>query len=309
MPELPLISVLVITYNGAAYIQRQIDTILQQTYTHIEVVIADDASTDNTVALLQNLYGNLPHVRIIANEQNVGYIKNFENALAYCKGTYICFSDQDDIWLMHKIATLYAHIGDKMLVYSDSLMVNEHEESIGKKLSDVSNMYTGSDTRGFILWNVVWGHTMMVHRSLLDYSLPIPAYTPHDIWLAFRACTLGGIVYVDEVLTHYRRHTGNVTVTPIVKAKNEKSRPYSQRYQEYLEKLNWIELGVAYDTQLRAFYTRLLYLFKQKEKGWFVWPLFFFLVAHRKALFRFRNKKWISQILELRKQSRGERKD
>ncbi|HAI84001.1 MAG TPA: glycosyltransferase family 2 protein, partial [Chitinophagaceae bacterium] len=106
MPELPLISVLVITYNGAAYIQRQIDTILQQTYTHIEVVIADDASTDNTVALLHNLYGNLPHVRIIANEQNVGYIKNFENALAYCRGTYICFSDQDDIWLLHKIATL-----------------------------------------------------------------------------------------------------------------------------------------------------------------------------------------------------------
>jgi glycosyltransferase involved in cell wall biosynthesis len=306
MQEMPLISVVMCTYNGSLFLREQIDSILAQTYPNIELVISDDASTDNTVAIL-NEYSSDPRVRIYTTEKNRGYMNNFVHAFSLTKGAYISLSDQDDIWLPHKVETLYKAIGHKMLSYSNSLMIDEHGNCLNKKLSDTSIMYTGDDSRGFIFWSTIWGHTILIRKELLEYSLPIPSNTPHDIWLGFRACTLGGIVYVDEVLTHYRRHSNNVSVTPITKSQNTKSRKRDERMEEYYNKLNWIELGLKYDAKLKDFYSTLHRLYTKRLEGRFVWRLFFFMVWHHKALFRFRRKKLLSQIIELRKQARGQK--
>src|SRR6478609_835146 len=138
----PLISIVLCSYNGAKFIDEQIQSLLQQTYPNLEIIISDDASTDGTQAILKK-YKTHPAFKIFLQQTNLGPIKNVAFALQQAIGSFIAFCDQDDIWLPQKIETLHAQIGDDLLVYCDSELVDEHGQSLHKKISDVRNMYTG----------------------------------------------------------------------------------------------------------------------------------------------------------------------
>lgn len=290
------------TYNGERFLQAQIDSLLQQTHTNMEIIISDDHSADRTKEILAT-YGNDRRFRITCQPQNLGAIANFEFAASQAKGEYICFCDQDDIWLPEKIEKLYKAIGHHWLVYSDSILIDEEGQSLQKQLSQLRNMYSGNDTRGFIFNNVVWGHAMLINKKLLPYVLPIPAGIPHDIWFAVKATTLGGIQYLDLPLTLYRQHAKTVTTTIPQKAT---TRPYQKRYHDFEEKLHWISLLRDTDKEHASFYTELHHLYSLKAKGQFVWSLFFFMLKHQQPLFVFTNKNLLSRVVEIRKQSRGE---
>jgi len=302
----PLVSIILCTYNGEKFLKEQLDSLINQTYSNFEIIVSDDCSTDNTRIVL-NDYAHISNVHLYYKKQNEGYIKNFETAASLCNGTFIAFSDQDDIWVPNKIETLVNNIGTYLLVYSDSLLVNELGESLNKKLSDISVMYSGKSTRGFILWNVVWGHTMLIKKELLECCLPIPNNIPHDIWMAFKATTLSGIVYVNEVLTYYRQHSNTVTRITYNKDQVAKRRAYEERFKEFETKLNWFKIMRDHERfEEKTFYTNLVNFYAEKNKA-FSWKLFFFMLKHHKDLFMFRRKKLLSQIIEIRKQSRFER--
>lgn len=276
---------------------------LRQNWANLEIIISDDASTDSTRAILASYRGDT-RFRIFLQEKNLGAVGNFDFAVRQAKGDFIAFSDQDDAWLSEKISTLYHAIGDAWLVYSDSLLVDEHGNSLDKQLSGLRNMYTGRDTSGFVFSNVVWGHAMMISRLLLEKALPIPDAVPHDIWFAATAASQTGIRYVDAVLTHYRQHSHTVTTTIAQKAT---ARPKEKRYHDFENKLRWIRLLHLHAApSLQPFFARLEKLYAEKSKGRFVWPLFFFLLKHQHQLFRFTRKKYISRVIEIRKLSRGE---
>lgn len=164
-------------------------------------------------------------------------------------------------------------------------------------------MYSGNDTRGFILSNVVWGHAMLINQKLLPYSLPKPAQIPHDIWFAVKATELTGIQYLDLPLTLYRQHAQTVTTTI---AQKTTTRQHQKRYHDFEEKLYWIGLLRDTEKEHTSFYNELHHLYSQKAKGKFVWPLFFFMLKCQQSLFGFTHKKLLSRIVEIRKQSRGE---
>lgn len=94
------ISVALATYNGEKYIEKQLDSIRNQTIKPDEVVIVDDKSSDRTVALINEFIAvnNLVNWKLFVNEKNVGYRKNFYNALKKVTGEVIFLSDQDDEW-------------------------------------------------------------------------------------------------------------------------------------------------------------------------------------------------------------------
>ncbi|HVF97018.1 MAG TPA: glycosyltransferase family 2 protein [Flavisolibacter sp.] len=211
-----LVSVVLCTYNGANFLAAQIDSLLRQTYAPLEIIISDDASTDGTLAILQS-FENHPGFHIFYQPKNIGYAQNFAFALQRATGEYIALCDQDDVWLPHKVETLLHCMSGQWLAYSDSLLVDAAGNSMHKKLSDLRNMRSGRDTHGFFLFNVVWGHALMIHRNLLPASLPIPDGIPHDIWLAYKASTLTGLNYCPAALTHYRQHQSAVTQTLLPK--------------------------------------------------------------------------------------------
>ena len=286
--------------------QAQINSLLQQSWPNIEIIISDDHSTDDTRLILEQ-YAHDHRFRISYQPENIGAIQNFEFAVRQAKGSYIVFCDQDDVWLPEKIEKLYNAIGDAWLVYSDSTLIDEAGQSLQKNLSQLRLMYSGKDTRGFIFSNVVWGHAMLVNKQLIEQSLPIPAGIPHDIWFAVKAATLTGIQYLDEPLTLYRQHVKTVTTTIAQKAV---TRPQEKRYRDFEEKLYWI--GLLRDNEKGKygfFFEELHRLYSEKNKNGFAWPLFFFMLKHQAVLFQFTYKSLLSRIIEIRKQCRGERLD
>lgn len=302
--DLPLISIVLSTFNGEQFLETQIASLLKQTYPNLEIVITDDASTDRTPEILRQYLADT-RFRIFLHSENVGFIKNFERGMLLARGDFITLCDQDDIWLPEKTEKLYRHIDGYSLAYCDSELIDENGQSLGKKVSDIKNMYTGRDARGFLFSNVVSGHALMLKKEVLPHAFPLPPEAFHDEWLAIHATMLEGIVYVDEPLALYRQHTKNVT--QIVMPKRVAPRTLNRRYEALLKKLAWIGLlaGIQKKEQ-KPFYDQLYRLFERKKKGRFVWPLFFFLLAHQRVLFRHMKKSFASKVVEIRKLARGE---
>jgi len=298
----PLISIVVCSYNGQRFIREQVDSILNQTYSNIEVIISDDASSDGTPLIL-NEYKDNQKVKLFFQPKNVGPSGNFECAIRNATGAFIAFSDQDDVWLPQKIEKLYSAIGDGSLVYCDSELIDEQGIKLNKKISDLRNMYSGHKTAGFVFSNVVWGHALMINSKILPSVIPIPAGIPHDIWTAFIATTITGIKYLDEPLTLYRQHSLTATKTIAEKAR---PREMARRFADFERQLNWI--GVMRDHERpgqKEFYDRMYQLYETKRNGKYSWPLFSFLMKHRENLFMFTKKKWTSQVAEIFKQAKG----
>ncbi len=92
------------TYNGVKYLQEQLDSFATQTILPDELVVVDDCSTDNTIAILNNFKDKAPFKTIIIkNDKNLGSTKSFEKAATKATGDLIFFSDQDDFWKPNKI--------------------------------------------------------------------------------------------------------------------------------------------------------------------------------------------------------------
>lgn len=302
IPE--LVSVVMCTYNGEKFLEKQIQSILTQTYQNLELIITDDCSTDGTKNILEK-YKSLPNVFIHYNENNLGFTKNFEKAASLAKANYICFADQDDIWLPNKVQQLFNAIADKSMIYSNSLLIDDNDNSLGKYLSDFRKPLHISTSKGFAFFNVVSGHTMMIKKNVLKIGLPIPQNTYHDWWLAVIASNISGIIYLDEVLTYYRQHS--TTVTKTIVNKQIGSRTKSKRFIEFEERLYWLSLLQENTTDKNQnFYKTLHRLYKMKKNGKFVWELFLFILKNRKELFSFSTKNYFSQLVEIRKISRGE---
>ena len=92
------VDVLMATYNGEKYLKEQIDSILNQTYQNIHLIISDDCSTDETRKILKTYEGN-EKITIFYQENNQGYVKNFEFLLKQVSSELFMFADQDDFWL------------------------------------------------------------------------------------------------------------------------------------------------------------------------------------------------------------------
>src|SRR5476649_2579474 len=98
MSEYPLVSIALCTYNGARFLSQQLDTLVNQTYRPIEIIVVDDCSTDDTFAILTEYAGRYPNFKIYRNDVKLGFTANFEKAVKLCTGDLIALCDQDDLW-------------------------------------------------------------------------------------------------------------------------------------------------------------------------------------------------------------------
>ena len=123
------ISVAMCTFNGASFVRDQLDSMLRQTRTPDELVICDDRSEDDTVAILEAWRQAAPFpVTIEVNPERLGSTGNFAKAIAMCGGDVIALSDQDDVWLDHKLAeaeSAFSSNADLGLWFTDALLVDE----------------------------------------------------------------------------------------------------------------------------------------------------------------------------------------
>lgn len=125
------IDILMATYNGEKYLKEQIESILNQTYKNIRLIISDDSSRDSTREILKQ-YEKDNRVEVHLQEVNQGYVKNFEYLLKQVKSDIYMLSDQDDVWLPEKVEKTYKKMKeeDSILVFGDLEVVNENLETI-----------------------------------------------------------------------------------------------------------------------------------------------------------------------------------
>lgn len=212
--RLPLISVVMATYNGERFLRKQLDSIIAQTYPNLEIVVVDDASQDQTLAILREYQAIHAHVQVFESQQNRGYIKNFERGLRLCTGDFIALSDQDDIWLPEKLSVLFREISDHDLAYCNSELIDDQDNSLGIKLSDLKNHQSFWTPLNFVVGSSASGHAMLIRKVVIEKSLPLSNLMTHDYWIGFISTFSTPMKYVDEVLVLYRQHESNAIGVP-----------------------------------------------------------------------------------------------
>jgi glycosyltransferase involved in cell wall biosynthesis len=206
-----LVSIAMATYNGERFLRKQLDSIYSQSYKDIEVIICDDRSSDGTVLILEE-YQKRYGLQFYINEKNIGFYRNFEKVLSFCKGSYISLADQDDIWLPDKIFRLIGAIGDYSLIFSDAKFIDENDCVFAESILKYSGtqVFLGKPFKYLAYKNCITGCTALFKRELLEVALPFPEGEMfHDWWLAFAACKMSGICFLSEPLIMYRRHQLN----------------------------------------------------------------------------------------------------
>lgn len=211
--EAPKVAVVMATYNGEKFIEEQLQSIVNQTYPNLEIVITDDCSTDGTYSILQRYAHRYPNISCYQNRRNIGYVKNFEKAIKLAEADYIALSDQDDIWQHDKIALMMEHINDASVVYCDSEFIDADGNSLNKKLSDIKNLQPVYDSLPFMVNNGVFGHAMLMHKSIALQAMPFPKDCVHDWVIAFVATFSNGVKFVNQPAVQYRQHCNNTANT------------------------------------------------------------------------------------------------
>lgn len=291
----PLVSIAVCTYNGERFLIEQLDSLLGQSYRNIEIIVVDDCSKDNTLPILKQYEEKNPNFKVYHNDQNLGYIKNFEKAISLCNGDYIALCDQDDIWNPSKIELQLAGIGDHALIYHDSEFVDDKGLSLDKKKSDILNMYQGESSVPFLFFNCVSGHACLFNKKLFPYCLPFPKEIFHDRWLAFTAANNGGIAYLNKTLVKYRQHEN--TDTNILKINKENRKPSISGYQKMMKILNELSHFNKYPYLKQKDSAEKLYeAYLTWVNSYLCWSLAAFMISNYRLLFFIPKKGLLSNL-------------
>jgi Glycosyl transferase family 2 len=211
------ISVVMCTYNGERFVERQLRSILEQTLPPAEVVIGDDGSTDATLDVVDTVAAGSPvPVRVHRNEGRLGFADNFLRACDRAGGRYIAFSDQDDLWAPRKLQTAHR----ALLAHDAALCVHPVEliDSQGTPLEGGRSKPVPTRVIEPLQpdpWGNFYGFTMLFDRLLLDRIPDDRRGTDphaqdqvlsHDRWVYFLATTFGRTVVLGECLAAYRQH-------------------------------------------------------------------------------------------------------
>lgn len=216
----PPVSVAMATYNGAKYLEEQLDSILSQTLAPAEIMVCDDLSGDGTRAILER-YQSKGWLRFSVNDTRLGYLGNFKKAVSLTHpGHYISLSDQDDCWLPRKIeASMKVMLGIEdgtrpAMVYSDLILVDEDKRLLNTSFRNE----LGQDGYRHCLDTLLFGGfvngcTMLMNPLMRSYFATIPdrKLMTHDTWIALIAYTFGQVGPVPGAQIEYRRHSSNAT--------------------------------------------------------------------------------------------------
>ena len=228
------VSVAMGTYNGAKYLQEQLDSLARQTRVPLDLVVCDDDSADETTEVIEHFAATAPfQVRLVRNLERLGFAENFMQAARLCRGDLIAWCDQDDVWMPEKLDRCVAEferdadvvvvvhsrqIGDRQRHGRPVLRGGPHH---GERSFERRRQVRTPRTLPLLEWGVP-GFAMVFERRVIEAAdflgVPIPesfgAPPDHDNWTMFVAGALGKTVFIPDVLVYYRQHETNVYGAP-----------------------------------------------------------------------------------------------
>ena len=234
----PVVSVVMATYNGAKFLQQQLESIEAQSRKPDELVIVDDCSTDKTWSMLQQFANGKNWVKLFRNDANQGVMGTFSKALINSVGDLVFVSDQDDIWFDNKIEKMLSFWKGQALIFSNANIVDESGVKILDSEIDLHGceIVSGSNPYYFFFFFFFSGHNMSVSRVLINLALPADVVIMFDNWFALVASLVDAVVYVPEVLCSHRMHSANAMNNPEVRKSKRKIREKKSKRQRFIGK-------------------------------------------------------------------------
>jgi glycosyltransferase involved in cell wall biosynthesis len=219
---MPLVTMIVLCYNQARFVVETLDSVKDQTYKHTELVIIDDCSSDDSVAVITRWLRENPDLRctFIPHQKNQGICKSLNEALSITSGKYISIIASDDIWLPDKIERQVAIMESQRdsvgVLYSDALVIEENGQLLPKSYTEtylkLPEMPQGHVLDNLLQRNFVPGPTALIRRTCYDkvgfYDESLP-WEDWDMWLRVASCYL--FIYSKRLSAKYRIHPNSLT--------------------------------------------------------------------------------------------------
>lgn len=214
------ILVLLSSYNGAEYIEQQLDSILNQTLTNIDILVRDDGSVDNTLKILRKYQKNYNNIKLIIG-QNRGVVKSFFELIRNAELTYdyYVFSDQDDFWKPNKIEKMIDsmkkyNINEKLGYCSNLILVDKDLNFL--KLEYKNELHPS--LKNSFVENIVTGCTYGANKNMFKkikenieiIGEEVDDIPMHDHYFYFLTCLHGKLIYDPNSYIFYRQHDNNV---------------------------------------------------------------------------------------------------
>jgi len=222
-PAPATVEILLATYNGAAFLEEQLDSLLAQSYRDWRLLIRDDGSTDATPRIVEAFRQRHPdRVKLLRDaDRRLGHVGNFSRLLERSRASHVALCDQDDVWEPDKLSLSLARMralelrhGSKtpLLVFTDLVVVDARLSTLFESFWALSGSrpLRGIRLGRLLQQNVVTGCTAVLNRALVDRAVPIPATAVHhDWWLGLVALTSGQVEPLEHRTVRYRQHGHN----------------------------------------------------------------------------------------------------
>lgn len=271
------VAILMATYNGEKYIAAQIESIVEQSFNDWTLYIRDDGSSDKTIDIIRK-YSN-QYRSIILIEDDIfrkGASENFFSLLCMVESKYYMFSDQDDIWLSHKVESAYSQIQKlesentnvPIVVGSDLQVVDSLLNPISTSFWKYCKIKVSllHKFKYVAVCNGLAGCTMIFNNKVKEIIIPyLPTGSMHDYLITLAVTAKGGMIeYMNEAPILYRQHTNNVVGAQLLnglhwfsKLKDLKT-VYKQNVEQYRIACSIQHLSIA-----KYLWYKLLYTIKR----------------------------------------------
>ncbi len=215
----PCVSIVILTYNRASLLIEAIQSALGQTFSDFEIIIIDDASSDNTLEIVTP-YLSDHRIQYIQNSQNKGIAISRNFGISIAKGEYIAMLDSDDVWLdRNKLTAQVSYLkmnSDCEVVGTWMIQINE----LGQHLKKISFAQTDTDIRKSILYRNHIAHSSVLFRkntalNVGGYDEALKTMEDHDLWL--RLGSYGKFATLPIYSLGYRIHNGSISKTKVTR--------------------------------------------------------------------------------------------
>lgn len=207
------VQILMSTYNGEKYIREQLDSILNQTYPEVKVLIRDDGSSDGTIAILEEYAVKYANVEYYSGK-NLGVIQSFLRLLKDSddQAKYYAFADQDDVWLPEKIEKAIEMLENNTetsmpLLYCSDVYVTDEALNVIK----IDKKQARPSFGNALVQNICTGCTAVMNhelRDIINQTKPVNIVM-HDWWFYLTASLHGNVIYDHNPYMYYRQHGNN----------------------------------------------------------------------------------------------------
>ncbi len=213
------VSVMMPCYNDERYVAQAIESVLRQDYSDFELVIVNDASTDNSAAIIESYEKQDPRIKLLHNKENLGNGLTRQVALDNSRGEYIAFCDSDDLWLENKLSLFITAAQDAdqtTIIHSDAIIIDDNGKESAETFQTLMNKSHSpieGDLKKYIYrTNFINMSSAMIPRKLLvDAGGFSDLYNLVDWDMWVRIAESARFVFINKCLTKYRLRRGSIS--------------------------------------------------------------------------------------------------